>query len=850
MNIRFADVLLRLSVIAMALSAFCPASYARHLSPEQALETIAVSGPHKVANVGESGLLLSHTVRDTVTGIPTVYVFSRPESAGFYIVAADDAVGDILLGYSDSSPFSGTAAHPGMRWLMETYSVRVAEASVTVAPRVGRTEIKPLASTAWSQGSPYNDMCPVVDGRRTSAGCVAIAVAQAMKVHQWPPVGVGSKEYSYMLVEYDGHPTIDVSSDFAAHTYRWDEMLDSYLGASTEAQREAVAQLCFDVGVAASMEYSSSSAARSLDAGCGMLRHFAYDKAMRYLDRKWFAYRQWEEIIYDQLQQGRPVIYSGTSDTVGHTFLIDGADANGFFHFNWGWNGESDGYFSLADLTPVNTQDETRSYNWAQNMLVDVTPDAGSPLAGNVAIADVITTNRSVYNGNTDYVNVYGGFYSMALGDAQYSFGFMVDTETPKYISVLNSVLEPTFGYTQIAVFAGNFPEGEYDVYPVFRTADGEWQKMYYDRSLTSGYLHFVKADGVLTVTGGAPDAPVAGDVVSATYLGARPADGIEPRLFPGREYDFMFGITTDGECLREMRVALANEDGGVVALGQPVLVDIDKTGSVEMAMPLVIPTAVEPGNYLVGCTVRANGEDVLVSDYVPVEILREWISIDVDSVDLCVGDEYALKVSAYSDLIPVLWSSSDAGVAEVDSVGVIKALAEGQARITATCGGVSAFCDVTVSPVLADSIEIVPKYLLIEVGTSRKMEVKIYPDNTTDKTVTWTCSDPGKIKVDEEGVITALANGYAELTATCGDVSAVAYVSAFASVGSVEADKVSVTAGHGMVHVEAPAGMVIAIFGLDGSLLYRGVGRDIPLPSGCICIVDAAGHTFKVRVD
>lgn len=850
MNIRFADVLLRLSVIAMALSASCPLTHARHLSPEKALEVLAVSGPRKIANCGESGLLLSHTATDVATGTTTVYVFSRPEAAGFYIVAADDAVGDILLGYSDSSPFVGTAAHPGMRWLLETYSARVAEASAPDASRIERTEIKPLASTAWYQGAPYNDLCPVVNGSRTSAGCVAIAVAQAMKVHQWPAVGVGSKEYSYTLAEYEGQPTIDVSSDFAAHTYRWDEMLDSYLSTSTEAQREAVARLCFDAGVAASTEYSSSSAARSLDAGCGMLEHFAYDKGMRYLDRKWFAYRQWEEIIYAQLLQGRPVIYSGTSDTVGHTFLIDGADANGFFHFNWGWNGESDGYFSLADLTPVNTQDETRSYNWEQNMLVDVTPDAGSPLAGSMAIADVITTNRSVYNGDTDYVNVYGGFYSFALGEAQYSLGFMTDTETPRYISVLNSVLKPTWGYTQIAVYAGSFPDGEYDVYPVFKTAEGEWKKMYYDRNLTSGHLHFVKADGTLTVSGGEPDVPVAGDVVSAVYLGTSPADGLEPRLFPGREYDFMFGVTVDGECLREMRVKLTSEDGAVVALGQPVLVDADKASTLEVSLPLPIPADIAPGNYRVGCTVRADGKDILVSDYVPVEILREWVSIDVESVDLYVGDEYALKVSAHSDMIPVEWSTSDADVVEVDADGVIKAVAEGRARITATCGGASAYCDVTVSPVLPDSIEIVPKYLLIEVGTSKKLDVKIYPANTTDKTVTWTSSDPGKVMIDEDGVVTALSNGYVELTATCGDVSAMAYVSAFASIGSVEADDVSVSAARGMVHVQAPAGMVIAIYGIDGSLLYRGGAHDIQLPSGCVCIVDVAGRTFKVRVE
>lgn len=851
MQIRHARALLRLSSVVMALIGTCPEINARILSPDEAIEALDNSHIRKISPVAHASIQLAHTVVDGVSGQPTVYVFNGAPSGGFCIAAADDTVGDILLGYSDSSSFDSTALHPGMEWLLEMYSARVAEASARrSSSRSTRVEVPPMSSTMWAQGAPYNDLCPMVMGSRTAAGCVAVAVAQVMKVHQWPASGTGSKEYSYTLVEAESNPTVSVGSDFGAHTYQWDQMLDSYLEGSTAGQREAVAQLAFDCGVAASTAYSSSSSARSIDAGRGMLEHFAYDKGMRYLDRKWFAYSEWEEIIYSQLRQGRPVVYSGSGETTAHTFLIDGADASGFFHFNWGWYGISDGYYSLADLSPADPGDVTRSFNWAQNILVDITPDAGSPLAGCIAIADVLGTNRTVYNADTDYINILGGFYSFALGTVQYSLGLLVDTETPQYVSALGGMLDTTWGYGQMAVYAGSFPEGEYDVYPVFKTMSGEWMKMYYNRSITSGHLHFVKNGSTLTVTGSGAEAPIAGDVVSAVYAGAEPADGIEPKLFPGREYDFVFEVTADGECVKEMNMALVSVDGGVAIYGTPVVVDFSGASSVRLSFPIALPADIEPGTYQVGCMVKSGGENRLVSDYTPVEIHKEWITLATDRLDLCIGDEYRLPVSTNSDFIPVEWSSSDESVARVDADGVIQALAEGTAVITASCGSVSATCEVTVSPVLPDSIEINPKYILIEVGASQKLDVVIYPLNTTDKTLTWTCSAPDRIRVDDDCTITAISAGYAELTATCGDVSATCYISAFAGIGDAVSDKVGVTSSHGMVHVDAPARAVVTVYGIDGSPVYSGTSRDIALPRCPLYIVVVEGIAFKVSVD
>lgn len=770
MQIRSASALLRLSSVVIALSCTCPEIYARLLSPDEAIEALENSSVRKKAPVTPRTLQLRRTMVDPLTGQPTVYVFGNASGAGFCIAAADDASGDILLGYSATSAYDARAVHPGMEWLLEMYSRRVASAPAQRCTREQRPAVAPMSSTMWAQEAPYNDLCPLLSGSRTAAGCVAIAVAQAMKVHQWPARGTGSNEYTYTLIEAEGNPTMSVSSDFAAHTYQWDQMLDSYLDGSTAGQREAVAQLAFDCGVAASTEYSASSAARSIDAGRGMLEHFAYDKGMRYLDRKWLAYSEWEEIIYSQLLQGRPVVYSGSGETTGHTFLIDGADGCGFFHFNWGWYGISDGYYSLADLSPVDPGDVTRSYNSAQNILVDITPDAGSPLAGNMAIADVLGTNRTTYNAETDYINMLGGFYSFALGTVQYTLGFMADTEPPVYVSAIGGMLDTTWGYGQLAVYAGSFPKGEYDVYPVFRTVGGEWTRMYFDRGITSGRLHFVKDGQTLTVSGGATEDPAPGDVESAAFIGSEPADGVEPRLFAGREYVFTFDVVAGGQGVSELNMVLVSADGAAALHGQPKVVDFSGASTMRLSFPLTIPSGVDPGSYLVGCVVKSGGMDRLVSDYSPVEIHREWITLDTDRLALAIGDERKICVESFSDLIPVEWSSSDARVAEVDADGMVRALAEGSALITATSGTVSARCQVTVTPIT--------------------------------------------------GIADALA------------------------------DKVSVTTSPGMVHVGAPAGMEVKVYGAEGSLRYSGGAGVIALPGGQVYIVAAGNMAVKVAVD
>lgn len=52
------------------------------------------------------------------------------------------------------------------------------------------------------------------------------------------------------------------------------------------------------------------------------------------------------------------MLYAGSGDAGGHAFVCDGYDGNGLFHFNWGWSGNGDGYYSLSVLNPYESTRE------------------------------------------------------------------------------------------------------------------------------------------------------------------------------------------------------------------------------------------------------------------------------------------------------------------------------------------------------------------------------------------------------------------------------------------------------------------------------------------------------------
>jgi uncharacterized protein (TIGR02145 family) len=119
-----------------------------------------------------------------------------------------------------------------------------------------------------------------------------------------------------------------------------------------------------------------------------------------------------------------------------------------------------------------------------------------------------------------------------------------------------------------------------------------------------------------------------------------------------------------------------------------------------------------------------------------------------------------------------VTWTSSDNSIATVADDGVVSAVAAGAATITATAGEQTATCAVTVTPVAVTGISLDKTTLPLTIGETYTLTATVSPDNATDKTVTWTSSDNSVANV-AGGVVTAVADGVATITATAGGQTA-----------------------------------------------------------------------------
>ena len=287
-----------------------------------------------------------------------LYVYSRGENQGFVIVSGDDCLPEVL-GYTDSGDFEENRMPPalldmleGYRELIETAQQQGAPARVQPRAVTGKTDIAPLVQTHWEQGSPYNDMAPWRNdgGGRALTGCVATAAAQ-VAYYWWKdlPKVSGADTPTY------GYGDAPVTESIAKGApYQWELMQLSYGGSSPAEMKTAVARLMYIVGTSTWLTYGSSTSGQISNLVNTFNSQFSMSSTCWYKAGNSEAY--WENIIYEDLAQGRPIVYSGVHPSNGgHAIVLDGYRASdNKFHFNFGWGGQGDGYYTLDDETGVN----------------------------------------------------------------------------------------------------------------------------------------------------------------------------------------------------------------------------------------------------------------------------------------------------------------------------------------------------------------------------------------------------------------------------------------------------------------------------------------------------------------
>ena len=287
------------------------------------------------------------------------YIFNDEAGKGFVVIAGDDKMGKVLA-YSKEASIDMTNLNPEARYLFDTYRQVYEELSKnkTLTTRAGAATkaadaVQPLLKSKWGQDYPYSKQT------RYMTGCVATAVAQVMYYHKWPAQGKGQESYT---VKFDN--TVR-SADFTKSHYDWDNMLLDYNRRNiTTKQEDAVALLMNDVGIATNMQYTDrASGTQSYMAERALRNYFDYDAAM--VTRSYEGVDNFIEIVKEELRNGFPLYISGDSKTGGgHAWVCDGFDEEDRFHMNFGWNGQANGYYSLATLNVTSTGSE---FNGAQH---------------------------------------------------------------------------------------------------------------------------------------------------------------------------------------------------------------------------------------------------------------------------------------------------------------------------------------------------------------------------------------------------------------------------------------------------------------------------------------------------
>ncbi len=153
-------------------------------------------------------------------------------------------------------------------------------------------------------------------------------------------------------------------------------------------------------------------------------------------------------------------------------------------------------------------------------------------------------------------------------------------------------------------------------------------------------------------------------------------------------------------------------------------------------------------------------------------------ITLDAKALTIAIGSSDKINATlspANADNKVVIWSSSDASVARVESDGTVTAVAPGSAVITAKAddGGLSDDCVVTVPEVLVpvESVSLSPEALTLQKGAQESaFTCTVSPADATNKAVRWSSSNEAVLFVDADGVVTALETGTASVLVTTVD--------------------------------------------------------------------------------
>lgn len=410
------------------------------------------------------------------------YIFNAADSEGFVIISDDGSL-PVVLGYSDSGSLDEELLpehHPLHRLLMQyaRHKEFVENAGIkTYAPTFTdqQDSIAPLLTSKWGQHGHYNLFSPVVDGERCPTGCIATAFAQVMYYHKWPQAATTPME---------GYTTYEKKIEMPAlpsTTFEWDKMADSYEGNENTPEAEAVSRLMLYVGYAVEMNYTSMYSAAAIDHARKFVENFGYSKTTKLVRRSDYSSAKWNSLLYHELEEKRPVVYSAFSPSDGHGFVLDGYK-DGLYHVSWGWYGACDGYYHIDILNTYDGEIRGDGFSCEQSAIIGFCPpqpdDEEDPLLDIYPSITPIEQSEYIRSSvDVDFeVKLYGAIssYRDEPFDVEVGWGLFQKDEL---VSILSSeemsINGDTYWHGYLCNsevrFGAGVTDGQYDIRQIYR---------------------------------------------------------------------------------------------------------------------------------------------------------------------------------------------------------------------------------------------------------------------------------------------------------------------------------------------------------------------------------------------
>lgn len=387
---------------------------------------------------------------------PAYYIFDLEQ--GFVIVSGEDRVRP-LLGYSTKNSYSPESNNPGFNFWVNQYRDEIQyirENNLDAYPetpvmwqkytmafdefnfRSAKAVDALLGAIEWDQSAGWNAYCPAASGGpggHVYAGCVATAMGMVMRYWNAPYQGTGSHSYNHYLYGTQ-------SANFGATQYEFPLM-------DPNTATDAAALLIYHCAVSVDMDFGvDGSGAYSTDVPYALETYFGYDNDATHKYKSSYPAATWIQMLKDNIDEARPLYYSGQGPDGGHAFVCDGYDDSDMFHFNWGWSGYENGYFALTDLTPG-----SNNFNSSQAAVFDIYPATTYAAVQNLE-----------YSMDFNDLNITWDAPVVKDGKALASFDIYKNYE---FVTSLSS---STFSYTENNLANGNY---DYSVVAVYSSPNG-----------------------------------------------------------------------------------------------------------------------------------------------------------------------------------------------------------------------------------------------------------------------------------------------------------------------------------------------------------------------------------------